>query len=102
MQGFCSSVASWDHLPRQEGVNHTYFTYDSALWRLQRADGGASIKSRIPAFLRVIVNSRGLIIRILRMIVHLGGYSSQMGALIIRTLRMIVHLGVFMLQLGGF
>ena len=95
-------MASWGHLPRQEGVNQTYFTYDSALWRLQRADGGASIKSRIPAFLRVIVNSRGLIIRILRMIVHLGGYSSQMGALIIRILRMIVHLGVFMLQLGGF
>ena len=80
MQGFCSSVASWDHLPRQEGVNHTYFMYDSALWRLQRADGGASIKSRIPAFLRAIVNSGGVIIRILRMIVHWSRYSLQMGA----------------------
>ena len=76
-------MASWGHLSLQEGVNHTYFTYDSALWRLQRADGGASIKSRIPAFLCVIVNSGALIIRILHMIVHLGGYSSQMGALII-------------------
>ena len=27
-------------LPRHEGVNHTYFTYDCALWRLQLADGG--------------------------------------------------------------
>ena len=27
-------------LPRHEGVNHTYFTYDRALWRLQLADGG--------------------------------------------------------------
>ena len=26
--------------PRHEGVNHTYFTYDCALWRLQLADGG--------------------------------------------------------------
>ena len=43
-------MASWGHLPRQEGVNQTYFTYDFALWRLQPADGGASIKSRIPAF----------------------------------------------------
>ena len=32
---------------------------------------------------------------------HLGGYSSQMGALIIRILRMVVHLGVFLLQLDG-
>ena len=64
--------------------------------------GGASIKSRIPAFLSVILNSGGLIIRILNMIVNLGGYSSQMGASIIRILCMIVHLGVFMLQLGGF
>ena len=27
-------------LPRHEGVNHTYFTYDRALGRLQLADGG--------------------------------------------------------------
>ena len=66
-------MASWDHLPRQEGVNHMYFMYDPALWRLQRADGVASIKSSIIAFLRVIMNSGGLIICILRMIVLMGG-----------------------------
>ena len=81
MQRFCSLVAPWDHRPRHEGVNHTYFTYDRALGPLQLADREALIKSIIPAFLRVIVNPGGLITRILRMIMHLGGYSSQMGGL---------------------
>ena len=33
-------------LPRHEGVNHTYFTYDCALWRLQLADGGPSFRAQ--------------------------------------------------------
>ena len=48
------------------------------------------------------VNSGGLITRILRMIGTWAVAARSWGALIIRILRMIVHLGVFLLQLGGF
>ena len=58
-------------------------------------------RSRIPAFLRVIVSPGGLITCILRMICTWAVAARRWGALIIRILRMMVHLGVFMLQLGG-
>ena len=43
----------------------------------------------------------GGLTRILRMIGTWAAAARRWGALIIRILRMMVHLGVFMLQLGG-
>ena len=48
-------------LPHHDGVNHTYFTYDCALWRFDAAVGWVIGPTWV-----------ALIIRVLRMIVHLG------------------------------
>ena len=89
-------------LPRHEGVNHTYSMNGCALWRLQLAGRGPSFRAESLHVLCAIVSSGGLITSILRMIGICAVAARSWGALIIRILRMIVHLGVFMLKLGGF